>query len=355
MEKMDGMTPDFWQGKKVFLTGHTGFKGAWLCVVLKHLGAEVTGYSLAPPTEPSLFDLLNIQDDVTHIEANICDRPALKQAIQDAAPDIIVHMAAQSLVRESYKDPVETMDTNVTGTLNILEAARGQENLKSILIITTDKCYRNDETGDFFHEGDALGGKDPYSASKACAEIVTNSYIESFFKEGDITVSTARAGNVIGGGDWAADRLIPDVVRSIAQSQAVQIRNPLSTRPWQHVLEPLFGYMLLVEKMVTDGHEYSGNWNFGPEPSGITSVGEVLAILSNSLHFKMEEDTSAHPYESKTLGLSIDKAREQLGWRPTLPTEEAINWTGQWYQAYFDQEDLKDITLQQITSYMKRQ
>lgn len=346
------MNKDFWNGKKVFLTGHTGFKGAWLCVILKHLGAEVTGYSLPAPTEPSLFKLLNIKDDITHIEANICDRPKLNDAIKNAEPDILIHMAAQSLVRESYKDPIETMDTNVTGTLNVLEACRGLDNLKSLLVITTDKCYRNDETGEFFREGDPLGGKDPYSASKACAEIVTNSYIDSFFQEGSTTVSTARAGNVIGGGDWAADRLIPDVIRAIENSQSVLIRNPLSTRPWQHVLEPLFGYMLLVEKMYTDGKSYSGNWNFGPEPTGITSVGEVLLILSKSLSFKIEQDEGTHPYESKTLGLNIDKAREKLGWRPSLTVEKAINWTGEWYQAYLDKQDLEAITVQQITAYM---
>lgn len=343
---------EFWQDKKVFVTGHTGFKGAWLCMILKNLGAQVTGYSLPPPTEPSLFDILGIKNMIdVHREGNVCDRKELSEALQQANPDIILHLAAQSLVRESYLSPIETFDTNVTGTLNVLQAARGLSGLKSVLIVTTDKCYRNDDAGALFTETDPLGGKDPYSASKACAEIVTQSYAESFFKDTDVTVSSARAGNVIGGGDWAADRLIPDVVRAIGANTPVSIRNPQSTRPWQHVLEPLFGYLMLAQSMFEDKGAFSGGWNFGPMESGIQSVGDVLDRLAQTLDFKLQKDDAVHPMEAKTLGLSIEKARSQLGWRPKLSLNEAVDWTGQWYQSYLNGQDLHEITLRQINHY----
>lgn len=341
------VSSDFWQNREVFITGHTGFKGAWMCMVLKQLGAKITGFSLPAPSTPSMFELLNIADGIEHIKGDIRDREAISAAIKKANPKTIIHMAAQSLVRKSYHDPLETFDTNVTGTLNVLHAARDVAALESLLIITTDKCYRNDETGKFFEESDPLGGKDPYSASKACAEIVSGSYAESFFANSKTVVATARAGNVIGGGDWAEDRLIPDVVRSIALQQPIAVRNPAATRPWQHVLEPIFGYLSLVEKGV------SGGWNFGPNPSDIKPVGAVLDVLSKSLDFDVELDSATHPHEAKTLGLDIGKAKSQLGWQPKLSIENALDWTGKWYQTYFDKGDLGQMTNQQISDYMR--
>lgn len=342
------MTPDFWRNKNVFLTGHAGFKGAWMCAILNHLGAKVTGYSLPAPTTPSLFDLLGIAKTITHIEGDICNRAHFIASVEEANPDIIIHLAAQSLVRKSYADPITTFDTNLTGTMNLLEAARGCKNLTSVLVITTDKCYRNDETGRFFIETDPLGGKDPYSASKACAEILTQSYADSFYKDSGVIIATARAGNVIGGGDWAEDRLIPDVVRAIGRGESVLIRNPLATRPWQHVLEPLFGYLTLIES------GQGGAWNFGPAPDSIQPVGDVLKQLQQSLSFNIQLDTATHPHEAKTLGLDITKAKTQLGWMPKLSLSEALQWTGEWYQTYRNGGDIAAVTAAQINAYRGR-
>lgn len=344
----------FWQGKKVFLTGHTGFKGAWMCAVLEYLGAEVTGYALPPLTKPSLFEILDIENKVTHIEGDICDRSYFAAKLKESSPDVVVHMAAQSLVRKSYKEPVETFDVNVIGTLNLLEAVRSVGSVKSMVIVTTDKCYRNDDTGILFTESDPLGGKDPYSASKACAELVSTSYYESFFKQTDTAVATVRAGNVIGGGDWAEDRLIPDVVRAKQKNEAVLIRNPLSTRPWQHVLEPVCGYLLLAEKLFKQGHDYAGGWNFGPNPDDIKPVGEVLAVLQKSMFFNIEQDKTAQPHEAKTLGLDISKIKKLTGWQPKLSLSEALKWTGEWYQTYLDSGDLNQVTHTQIQEYLER-
>lgn len=349
------MTGDFWRGKRVFITGHTGFKGAWLTAALLRLGADVTGYSLPEPTsQPDLFTLLGLQGQITHLQGDIRDRDLLCRQIHAARPQILLHLAAQSLVRRSYREPVSTFDTNVTGTLNVLQAARQCEELRAIVSVTTDKCYRNDDSGRLFTESDPLGGKDPYSASKAAAELVSHAYAESFFAATPVALATARAGNVIGGGDWAEDRLIPDIARAIAAGLPVRIRNPQATRPWQHVLEPVFGYLKLAEKLASAGQSFSGGWNFGPHPSDIQPVGHVLAQLQQTLPFAMEQDTAPQPPEAKTLGLDIHKAVEHLGWRPRLSLEEAIRWTGEWYRDHLAGKTARAITDAQIAAYLGR-
>lgn len=346
MEDLVAMDLSFWQGKNVFVTGHTGFKGAWLTAALLKMGARVTGYALKPPTDPSLFDILGLQGKITHIEADIRDRARIGYAMEEAVPDIAFHLAAQPMVRGSYADPLYTMDTNVTGTLNLLEGARGCESLRALVVITTDKCYFNDDTGEFFKEDAPLGGKDPYSASKAAAEIITRSYYESFLRALDIPVATARAGNVFGGGDWGRERLIPDAVRAAQIKTPVVIRNPKATRPWQHVLEPVRGYMMLAEKLATDGHAFAGGWNFGPETADIRSVEAVLAALQKIIPFDIVHDASPQPHEAKLLALDITKAKEKLGWTPRLGLDEALRWAGEWYK-----NPGADITRRQITEY----
>jgi len=344
------MNSEFWKNKKVFITGHTGFKGSWLTQILIDMGADITGYSL-PAIPTSLFNLLDLQENIHHIEADIRNKERLEKEIVKANPDIVLHLAAQALVRDSYIDPVNTFDTNILGTVKVLEAARQCSNIRSIVVVTTDKCYLNNNTGQFFKEDDSLGGKDPYSASKAAAEIVSNSYYESFFKETDVCLATARAGNVIGGGDWAKDRLIPDVFRSCLSSKPVIIRNPAATRPWQHVLEPLRGYMMLAEKLYTDGEEYTGGWNFGPEIKGIQTVGTVLSLLKETLAFDLQLDKSKQPEEAKTLALDINKAKNQLNWNPLLSLDEAVRMTGEWYKAIIENKEMKKITIEQYKHY----
>ncbi|MBI3441256.1 MAG: CDP-glucose 4,6-dehydratase [Proteobacteria bacterium] len=347
------MSSGFWHGKKVFITGHTGFKGAWLTSMLLDMGARVTGYSLPPPTSPNLFELLHLSNKITHIEGDIRNRSQVMETVRDAKPDILFHLAAQALVRESYANPLDTFDTNTIGTLNILEATRYCSTLRSCVIVTTDKCYLNNEAGSFFKETDALGGKDPYSASKAAAEIICHAYYESFLKQTHIPMATARAGNVIGGGDWAKDRLIPDVFRAFLASKPVLIRNPAATRPWQHVLEPLRGYMLLAEKLFTAGHVFAGAWNFGPQPSGIQSVEYVLSGLKKILPFDLQLDRAPQPEEAKTLALDIHKASEKLGWTPCLNLDQTVQWTAEWYSGFAHKSSPAELTRKQISDYWR--
>lgn len=347
------MSSNFWRNKRVFITGHTGFKGAWLTATLLEMGAEVTGYSLESPTTPSLFEQLDLKSKITHIEDDITNRGNMLKAVESSQPEIIFHLAAQSLVRYSYKNPLETFDTNVTGTLNLLESARHCKNLKSLVIITTDKCYKNNDSGKFFKEDDSLGGKDPYSASKAAAEIVTSSYYQSFLKEANIPTASARAGNVIGGGDWAEDRLIPDIIRASIAKKPVQIRNPKATRPWQFVLEPLRGYMMLAENLYNKGHEYSGGWNFGPEREDIQPVDEVMKFLQKTIDFNLELDQTPQPVEAALLALDIEKAKTKLKWKPTLNLEDAVTWTGNWYKDFVDGGKIEETTYKQIKEYFK--
>lgn len=346
-------TPSFWRGKKVFLTGHTGFKGAWMARVLTNWGAAVSGFSLPAPTSPALSAILGTENDITHTEGDVRDAAAVTRALHAADPDIVIHMAAQPLVRLSYRVPVETFGVNVMGTAHVLEAAR-ETKARATVIVTTDKCYLNEETGRFFTEDDKLGGYDPYSASKAAAEIVAAAYDHSFYRSAGRGLATARAGNVIGGGDWAADRLIPDVVRAAGDGTAVKIRNPAATRPWQHVLEPVFGYLLLAEKLYEDADSFRGGWNFGPEASGIQSVETVLTLLKETLPFQLELDRGPQPHEAKTLGLDINHAKTHLGWQPRLTLAEAVSWTGSWYKTFIDGGDVKTLTDRQINEYLHK-
>lgn len=348
------MDEQFWRKKTVFLTGHTGFKGSWLTLWLRRLGAEVAGYALAPPTNPNLFELAGVADDIISHIADIRDGAALTAAMQAARPDVVFHLAAQPLVLESYRNPVETFETNVTGTVNVLEAIRRTDCVRGAVIVTTDKCYANQEWDWGYREIDALGGKDPYSASKAAAELVSASYRASYFGEGSSTrVATARAGNVIGGGDFARDRLLTDIVAAIRKGEPVQIRNPGAVRPWQHVLEPLSGYLLLAEALCADGDGFAEAWNFGPEESDARSVGwicdRLVELWGNGASWV--SDHAQYPKEATLLKLDCSRARSRLGWRPRLSLGDALDWIVDWYRAEEGHADMRHVTLSQIDRY----
>lgn len=347
------MNRAFWQGKKVFLTGHTGFKGSWFSLWLQKLGAEVKGYALQPPTSPSLFDLAGISAGMDSVLADVRDLPSLQTEIAVQRPEIIIHMAAQPLVRYSYENPVETFSTNVMGTVNVLEAARRCDDVRVVLCITTDKCYENREWEWGYRENEPMGGHDPYSASKGCSELTVAAYRESYFAARDIGLATARAGNVIGGGDWADDRLIPDMIRAFLEKMPVVIRNPLATRPWQHVLEPLSGYMQLVEKLWGDSEKYEGGWNFGPRDEDARPVDWVVNRLAEcwgeGAGWVM--DDGENPHEANYLKLDCSKAHFRLKWEPQLVLSHALQWTAEWYRAFQCGDDLRQITIEQIGRY----
>lgn len=354
------MNPVFWKGKRVFMTGHTGFKGSWMSLWLQSLGAELTGYALKPPTNPSLFEEARVADGMHSIDGDVRDLPHLKQAMQDTKPEIVIHMAAQSLVRFSYQNPVETYATNVMGTVHMLEAVRATPSIRAVVNITTDKCYENHEWVWGYRENDPMGGYDPYSNSKGCAELVSAAYRSSFFNPGDylkhgVALATVRAGNVIGGGDWAQDRLIPDIVAAFEQGKPVHIRNPHSIRPWQHVLEPLRGYLILAEKLVEDGPAYAEAWNFGPNDEDAKPVGwiveQMAARWGNGAHW--EVDAGEHPHEASYLKLDISKARSRLHWSPILRLEEALNFIVDWAQQSKTGNDARGLTQNQIKSYQQ--
>ena len=340
----------FWKGKRVFITGHTGFKGAWLCLWLHVLGAKVTGYALKQPTKPSLFGLCKIDRLIKSIIADIRDLKALKRAMLAAEPEIVIHMAAQPIVRESYKVPVETYSTNVMGTVNVLEAARSCRSVKAVINVTTDKVYENRGMRNAYREGDSLGGHDPYSSSKACSELVASAYRLSY----SMNLATARAGNVIGGGDWAGDRLVPDFVRAILKGQKLRVRNPKAIRPWQHVLEPLAGYLMLAEKLYKHGGKYAGAWNFGPNDSDAKPVKWIVkklcAGMGKGSGFVI--DRGKHPHEAHYLRLDSAKARKKLGWRPKWNLVKAIDKVIEWTKAYQRKADLRQVCFQQIKEYM---
>lgn len=354
---MEGLvTKEFWQGRRVFLTGHTGFKGGWLSLWLSQMGAEVHGYSLNPPKALNFFDqVLTSGDFASDTRADINDLPALRTAMEAAQPEIVFHLAAQPLVRAGYRDPLGTYKTNVLGTAHVLEAGRSVESLRANLIITTDKCYRNPETNKPFHEEDPLGGHDPYSASKACAEIVTESYRRSYQ---NCAIATARAGNVIGGGDWAEERLIPDCIRAFGEGQPVVLRNPHATRPWQHVLEPLAGYLLLGEALLGEHPgEFARAYNFGPDAGGTATVGEVAALAARlwgkNAVVQMTQGEKG-PHEASFLRLESALSRRTLGWRPKWSLEETLNETINWYQTFQEgNTTIRDFSLGQIASYQK--
>jgi CDP-glucose 4,6-dehydratase len=345
-------SPAFWNGRRVLVTGHTGFKGSWLTTWLLQLGSKVTGVALEPQTDPSMFKLLDLDSRMDSHIADIRDLAAMKKVVADSDPEIVIHMAAQALVRESYSDPVDTFMTNVMGTAHVLEAARGANNLGAVVVVTSDKCYENREWVWGYRESDAMGGHDPYSASKGCAELVTSSYRKSFGN--DLNIASARAGNVIGGGDWSDDRLIPDIVRAVAAKQVVQIRNPGAVRPWQHVMEPLAGYLMLAERLFTDGEPFAGGWNFGPSIGDTQPVSALVERLSQTFDCEWQLDDGEHPHEAHFLKLDISKAVADLGYRPRIPLETALDWTAGWYQAHFDGQDMLAVTQQQIDDFSRR-
>ncbi len=351
----------FWRNKRVFLTGHTGFKGSWMSLWLNQLGAKVTGYALKPPTEINLYELAHVDSHVASHIADIRDIKKLRETLHAADPEIIIHMAAQPLVRESYKTPVETFEINVMGTCNLMEAARELKNLKSLLIVTSDKVYHNREWIWGYREDDALGGYDPYSASKGCTEIVTQAFRNSFFNPKDysahkVAVASARAGNVVGGGDWAEDRLVPDLVRSVVKKEEVVIRNPEAVRPWQFVLEPVSGYLVLAQNLYEKGPEFAEAWNFGPAAGDEQTVGELLNKFKElwGPGFSWRLDSTKQVHEAGLLGLDCTKTARRMHWRPKWNLERCMVETVRWYKTYIEQpKKLPDFTLQQIELYMK--
>ena len=347
---------NFWQGKKVFLTGHTGFKGSWLSIWLKMLGADVTGYSLLPESEPNMYTVTHNDREMRSIIGDIRDITLLRKTIREVKPDIVIHMAAQALVRQSYHEPVETFQTNVLGTVNVLEAVRQIDSVRTVLCITSDKCYENREWVWKYRENDPMGGWDPYSASKGCSELIVASYRNSFFNndlydQHGVAVASARAGNVIGGGDWGADRLIPDIVRSFSEGKSVLIRNPGAVRPWQHVIDLLRGYMLLTERLYEKGPEYGEAWNFGPGDDDERSVREIVDSLAKlwgrGASWKL--DTNEQLHEAYTLKLDSSKSRSRLSWHPLFSMDLALELVTEWYKQYYSgDKPPREITEEQI-------
>ncbi|WP_419419977.1 CDP-glucose 4,6-dehydratase [Legionella sp. D16C41] len=346
---------NFWQGRKVFLTGHTGFKGSWLALWLQLLEARVTGLALSPPTTPSLFELADVASGMTSVIADIRNFDSVYQAFKEYEPEIVIHMAAQPLVRASYQIPIETYATNVLGTVHVLEAARQVGSVKTIVNITTDKCYENQEWHWGYRENDKLGGYDPYSNSKACAELVTNAYRSSYFNDTGIGLASARAGNVIGGGDWAEDRLIPDIMRACIKQNPILIRNPHSIRPWQHVLEPLYGYLLLAEKLHKDPACFAQGWNFGPNEADAKPVDWIVDFIVR--HWGQQAswylDDKKHLHEATYLKLDCSKAKSQLNWQPQWTLEKGLLETISWYQAFQASENMRTKTVNQILSFLE--
>ncbi|PHV30182.1 CDP-glucose 4,6-dehydratase [Janthinobacterium rivuli] len=352
------MNPAFWQGKRVFLTGHTGFKGGWLSLWLQQLGADVTGYALEAPTTPSLFEVANVAHGMQSVIGDVRDGDAVKRAMAAARPDIVIHMAAQPLVRYSYVNPVETYSTNVMGVVNVLEAVRATPGVRAVVNVTSDKCYENREWPWGYRENEAMGGYDPYSNSKGCAELVTAGYRSSFFHadkytEHGIALGSGRAGNVIGGGDWALDRLIPDMLRAIGAGESVMIRNPHAIRPWQHVLEPLSGYLTLAEKLYTEGPVHAEGWNFGPHDTDAKPVEWIIERMTQEwgAGASWSLDGQDHPHEATYLKLDCSKARGQLGWHPRWDIGQTIVKIVEWHKACDQGADMRAMTLAQIATY----
>ena len=355
------ISPQFWAGKRVFLTGHTGFKGSWLSVWLKDLGAEVTGFALSPPTTPSLFEVANISSGMASIIGDIRDSAALAKALCEARPEIVIHMAAQPIVRLSYEQPVETYATNVMGLIHLFEAVRKSPGVRAVVNVTSDKCYENKEWVWGYRENEPMGGYDPYSSSKGCAELVTAAYRNSFFNSGtyaehNIALASARAGNVIGGGDWALDRLIPDIMRSIEAGQPVKIRNPHAIRPWQHVLEPLSGYLTLAQRLYEKGPAFAEGWNFGPADADARPVQWIVEQLTRmwgeGASWQLDNQSNPH-HEAHYLKLDCSKARMALGWQPIWSLEQALRRITDWYKCSLQGNDMYAKTLSQVRDYQK--
>jgi len=346
------VTAAFWRGRRVLVTGHTGFKGAWLCWWLTRLGAKVAGFALAPPTTPSLFEASGLADGMASVHGDVRDGPALDRTFAAQRPEIVFHLAAQSLVRRSYREPLETFTTNVVGTAQCLESALRCESARAVVVATTDKCYRNRGDGRAYRESDELGGDDPYSASKACAEIAAAAYRTSFFEAGgSVRVATVRAGNVIGGGDWAEDRLLPDAIRAFGDGRRLEVRNPQAIRPWQHVLDPLLGYLTLAERLHAGDRAAATAWNFGPDPGDARPVSWVAEALARRWggEATWRQDPGTHPHEAAELMLDSGKARAELGWRPRLRLEQALDWVVEWHRA--GPAGAREATLAQIVRY----
>lgn len=357
MEGM-GLNKDCWQGRRVLVTGHTGFKGSWVTLWLHRLGAKVAGYALAPPSNPNLFEVARVGELVQSVQADIRDRVRLSAVVGEFQPEIILHFAAQSLVRESYRVPVETFEVNVLGTANLLDAARSCQAVRAVVVVTSDKCYENREWLWPYREGEALGGRDPYSSSKACAELVAAAYRSSFFSDsGSALVATVRAGNVIGGGDWANDRLVPDILRAILSGRRVVIRDPDAVRPWQHVLDPLQGYLMLAERLWSGHKEFAAAWNFGPAEDGMKPVSWIVerALSAWGADTAWEKDRKPRLHEAMLLRLDSSKARARLAWQPRLELSKAIDWTVEWFRAYNDGREMQQISLNQLGCYNSNQ
>lgn len=347
------MNAQFWRGRRVLVTGNTGFKGSWLCLWLISMGAEVHGYALPPPTDPSLFDVAKVGDLLASSEiADIRDSEALCAAVRRERPEVVFHLAAQPLVRYSYREPVETYAVNVMGTVNLLEAVRHNDCVRAVVSVTTDKCYENREWLWSYRENEPLGGHDPYSSSKACSEMVTAAYRSSFLAVSGVAVASARAGNVIGGGDWAVDRLLPDFLRALDAGETLSIRSPGAIRPWQHVLEPLSGYLALAEALVVSGVQAAEAWNFGPVDDDARSVGWILNRLSTRVtELRWQCDASPQPHEANYLKLDSSKARARLGWAPRWRLDKALDMTVDWHRAWRQGGDMRAVSLAQIAEY----
>lgn len=352
------LNPSFWKGKRVLLTGHTGFKGSWLSLWLQSLDANLLGYALAPPTNPSLFEVADVEKGMTSVIGDIRDLAKLQGVFAEHRPEIVIHMAAQPLVRYSYENPVDTYSTNVMGTVHLLEAVRHTSGVKAVVNITTDKCYENREWVWGYRENEPMGGYDPYSNSKGCAELVSAAYRSSFFNAGSyaqhgVALATVRAGNVIGGGDWARDRLIPDILAAFEQGKLADIRNPHAIRPWQHVLEPLRGYLTLAEQLYEKGSSYAEGWNFGPNDEDAKPVGWIVeqmdALWGEGARWQL--DTGAHPHEANYLKLDISQARGRLDWHPALRLNDALKLIIDWSKQRLVGADMHQFTLSQITTY----
>jgi CDP-glucose 4,6-dehydratase len=353
---MNIVNPSFWNKKRVLITGHTGFKGSWLSIWLRLMGAELHGYALEPNTDPSLFHEANLGDEMQSTIADIRNYELLKSVINEFRPEIIFHMAAQALVRQSYADPLTTFEVNVMGTANILEAARHSSSLKAIVNVTSDKCYANKEWIWGYREDDQLGGLDPYSNSKACSELVTQSFRDSFFKDTEIGISSVRAGNVIGGGDWSLDRLIPDFFRAVEQKVILRIRNPESIRPWQYVLEPLSGYLMLAQKLLDEPQKFSGPWNFGPYSHEARSVSWIVNYLSLGLsdaNWKADNNLK-QPHEAGMLNLDISKAQHFLNYKPQLELEDTLSRCLLWHEAWLSGENVANLCTEEIRWFMEK-
>jgi CDP-glucose 4,6-dehydratase len=357
MEGME-MNPEFWRGKRVLITGHTGFKGGWLSLWLQAMDAILVGYALNPPTNPSLFEVAEIGKGMNSVIGDIRDLKKMLGVFAEHKPEIVIHMAAQPLVRYSYIEPVETYSTNVMGTVHLLEAVRSTSCVKAVVIITTDKCYENREWVWGYRENEAMGGFDPYSNSKGCAELVSSAYRSSFFNPNNyahhgVAVATVRAGNVIGGGDWAKDRLIPDVLASLEQGSKVNIRNPHAIRPWQHVMEPLRGYLMLAENLFVQGPSFGESWNFGPNEEDAKSVRWIVEQMAAlwGVDAKWQVDTGAHPHEANYLKLDISKARSLLDWHPALRLKESLALIIDWSKQRQAGANMRQLTLAQVLAY----